>query len=110
MAQVTVTINNRDYQVACDVGQEDHLSRLGVYIDKRAKEMTAAVGEIDDKRLLVMVSLLIADELSDQYADMDSLKADAGIAARMETEESLCQAIDTLAERIESIAERLEED
>ena len=109
MPQVNVTINNRDYQIACDEGQEEHLSRLGVYIDKRAREMTASVGEIGDSRLLVMVSLLIADELSDQYAEMDSMKTDAGVAARMETEESLCQAIDALAERIESIADRLEQ-
>ncbi|MBT3238594.1 MAG: cell division protein ZapA [Rhodospirillaceae bacterium] len=110
MGQVTVTINNRDYQVACDEGQEEHLERLGSYIDKRAKELTAAVGDVGDSRLLVMVNLLIADELSDQYAEIDSLKKNAGVAARAETDENLSQAFEALAERIESIAERLEQD
>lgn len=110
MSQVTVTINNRDYQVACDAGQEEHLSRLGEYVDKRARELTAAVGQVGDARLLVMVSLLVADELSDLYADIESMKTDAGIAARMDTDQNLCQAFDSLAERIESIAERLEQD
>lgn len=110
MPQITITVNNRDYQIACDDGQEEHLARLGTYIDKRARELTAAVGQIGDSRLLVMVSLLIADELSDLYADMESLKTDTGVAARMETDQNLCQAFDVLAERIENIAERLEQD
>jgi cell division protein ZapA len=71
MAQLTVTINGRNYQVACDDGQEAHLARLGTYIDNRVKELVAAVGQVGDARLLVMVSLLLADELSDAYSSLD---------------------------------------
>jgi len=109
LAQVTVTINGRDYQVACDDGQESHLQRLGQYVDKRAGELTAAVGTVDASRLLVMTSLLLADELSDLYAEMESLKADAGVAARMEADEILSESIENLALRIETIAESLEQ-
>ena len=48
MAQVTVSINERDYQVGCDDGQEAHVFRLGVYIDKRVGELVAAVGNVGD--------------------------------------------------------------
>ncbi|MEX2310961.1 MAG: cell division protein ZapA, partial [Rhodospirillales bacterium] len=34
MAQVTVTINDRRYNIACDDGQEAHLARLGAYVDR----------------------------------------------------------------------------
>ena len=60
MAHVTVTINGRQYQVACDDGQEAHLSRLGKYVDNRVQELVAAVGQAGDARLLVMVSLLLS--------------------------------------------------
>ena len=50
MVQVTVTINGRDYQVACDDGQEAHLTRLGSYVDNRMGELSAAVGQIGDAR------------------------------------------------------------
>ena len=39
MAQVDVTINGRDYQIACDDGQEAHLVQLGEYVDRRVKEL-----------------------------------------------------------------------
>lgn len=110
MAQVAVTINGRKYQIVCDDGQEAHLSRLGTYVDKRVGELVAAVGKVDEKQLLVMVSLLMADELSDAYAELDVARtADKGVVARLSAEESLSANIEDLANRIENIAERLEQ-
>lgn len=108
MAQVTVTVNGRRYPISCDDGQEAHLARLGAYIDKRVGELVAAVGQVGDAQLLVMVSLLIADELSDAYTDLDSLKSDDDAAARADAEDRVADLMDRLAQRVERIAERLE--
>ncbi len=110
MAQVTVTINERRYTVACDDGQEAHLTRLGDYIDRRVGELVAAVGQIGDAKLLVMVSLLIADELSDAYTEMETLRSGGkGAAAAAETDRRLGDSLEQLAAKIEHIAERLEQ-
>lgn len=110
MAQVTVSILGRSYDVACDDGQEAHLSRLGTYVDKRINELVAAVGDVGEARLLVMVSLLLADELSDVYSELEVARsADAGATALLSAEDALSANIENLAERIEVIAERLEQ-
>lgn len=110
MGQVNVEINSRKYQIACDDGQEAHLSRLGSYVDNRIGELVAAVGQIGDARLLVMVSLLVADELFDAYAELEvARKADDGAPALLSAEGKLCTKLDSLAGRIESIAESFEE-
>jgi len=109
MAQISVTINNRKFDIACDDGQEAHLARLAAYVDKRIGELVAAVGQIGDARLLVMSSLLIADELSDAYADMEALRAAKAGTAVGELEERIGGAIDVLADRLEHIAERVEQ-
>ena len=110
MAQVTVTINGQKYQIVCNDYQEAQLSRLGTYVDNRVGELVAAVGKVDEAQLLVMVSLLMADELSDAYAELDVARtADKGVAAIMSAEESLSADIEDLANRIENIAERLEQ-
>ena len=109
MAQVTVTINERKYTVACDDGQEAHLTRLGDYIDRRVGELVAAVGQIGDAKLLVMVSLLIADELSDAYSEMETMRSGGkGAAAAAEADQRLGGSLERLAEKIEHVAERLE--
>ena len=105
MTQVSVTINGRNYRIACDDGQEEHLTKLASYVDERVSDLVKAVGQIGDTRLLVMASLLIADELSDSYAEADKLKqaaADGDAAA------ALAADIDTLADQVEAIAARLE--
>ena len=114
MAQVTVTINNRGYQIACDDGQEQHLVKLAGYVDKRVGELTAAMGQIGDMRLLVMASLLIADELADarkaseqaQRSLEDEKRKKASLSP--EAEAALADGFEALAQRIEEIAARLE--
>lgn len=110
MGQVTVSINGRKYQIACDDGQEAHLTRLGGYVDKRISELVASIGQIGDARLLVMASLLVADELSDAYAELETLHSgDEGATARLDAEEALGSSIESLAMRLEDIAEGLEQ-
>lgn len=110
MPQVNVTINGRRYEIACDDGQEAHLMRLGAYVDKRVKEMVAAVGQVGDARLLVMCSLLLADELADIYSEVEKMKVtNKSAAARMDAEDVLTDGLENLASRIEGLAARLEQ-
>ena len=75
MAHVAVRINGRAYQVACEDGQEEHLEKLAAYIDQRVGELVREVGQVGDARLLVMASLIIADELADAYDELEELRA-----------------------------------
>jgi cell division protein ZapA len=110
VSRVSVTINARTYNIACDDGQEDNLTRLGEYVDRRIGQLAAAVGQVGDDRLLVMVSLLIADELSDAIEQLEALRgADGDASRRVEAEEALFAHVESVAERIEDIAARLEQ-
>jgi cell division protein ZapA len=104
MAKISVTINKRKFEIACDDGQEAHLVRLSQYVDRRVDELVAAVGQVGDARLLVMASLLVADELSEIYTELDTLREDQ----RGRTPSPAASDLDRLAQRIENIAERLE--
>ncbi|MBT3558036.1 MAG: cell division protein ZapA [Rhodospirillales bacterium] len=114
MAQVDVSINGRVYTVACGDGEETHLIELGRMVDERVSQLTGAVGQIGDAKLLVMASLLIADEMSDisrQLADMESASGNtpSGSNAGADTDDELiAQGLENIAERIEGIADRLE--
>ena len=66
MAQVTITINSREYGIACGDGQEAHIIKLSRLLDEKAKLLTAGNGQINENMLLAMIGLLLADELEDQ--------------------------------------------
>jgi cell division protein ZapA len=105
MAQITVTINGRNYPVACNEGEEQRIEELGRYIDAKVKTFAHELGQIGESRLLVLAALVLADELADAQAGSGAPRPgngaglDDGVAAA---------GIENLAQRIESIAARLE--
>lgn len=108
MAQVDVAINGKSYRIACDDGQEDHLLQLAAFVDQRIQELVASVGQVGDARLLVMASLLISDELSETFSNLNSVDDNGAVDAVSEAEQVLTQTTEALAQRIELIAEKLE--
>ncbi|MEE8171418.1 MAG: cell division protein ZapA [Alphaproteobacteria bacterium] len=117
MAQLSVTIHGRNYPIVCDDGQEEHATRLATYIDKRASEIANTVGQVSEGRLLVMTCLLIADELTEAFDEMERLQVEAKnseVTIRSETRESMeakvAPVVESLAVRIENIAAGLKSD
>lgn len=117
MATVTVSINGRNYRMACDDGQEEHLARLAQNLDQRIAQLRRDFGEIGDMRLTVMAALTIADELTEQRSQMrrveDELAAlhDARVVAAdhaRTTEKAIAAAFNSAAERIEKLAKALD--
>ena len=105
VAQVSITIHGRQYQIACDDGQAAHLTRLGRYLDERASDLIAATGAISEPLLLVMTSLLVADELADTVAELESLSAQAKNGVE---NADFVAALDAVRARVEEVAARLE--
>ena len=112
MGQVAITINGNNYQIACDEGQEERLTRLGAYVDERTVELVNSVGDVSDMRLMVMASLMVADKLFDATAEVEKLRAEAAKSKRKampaKPDESLAPLVNAVAERIEDIADNLE--
>jgi len=117
MATVLVSINGRNYRMACDDGQEEHLTRLAKSFDQRISELRRDFGEIGDMRLTVMAALTIADELSesreqvgrveDEFAALQDARTSAADHART-TERAIAAAFNAAAERIEKLARALD--
>ncbi len=104
MAQVSIQINGRDYLIACEDGEEKHLVFLADYVNRQVEGLVESVGQVGEARLLLMASLLLADELAEASQELEDLKADAGIAGDAVAPVDLAK----LTERIEDIAARLE--
>jgi cell division protein ZapA len=116
MPLVQVVVNGREYQVACDDGQEERLKELAQLFDKRVQALASSVGQVGDSRLLLMAGLVLADELSTAIAksadrDREIVSLRTKLASSAETlekaEAGITQLLDQAASRIESIAARV---
>ena len=72
MPEIVVNINDQDYAIVCDPGEENHLKQLSSRIDFKVRELTKRFGKIGETRLMVMASLLIADEIHDLNQKLSS--------------------------------------
>jgi cell division protein ZapA len=108
MAQVSVTVNGRKYEISCDDGQETHLFRLAEEVDRRIASLVASVGQVGEARLLVLLSLLLTDELEEHKKELEATRAGASPDSHMTAVDgSVGEELRGLAERIEAMAERL---
>lgn len=113
MAEVSVEINGRKFRMACEDGQETHLSSLAARFNRYIDEYKGTFGEIGDNRLVVMAGIAVVDELAEAEKKLDQLRTELGavtkagndVAAEAEAMETKFSAkLSDVARRIESIA------
>jgi cell division protein ZapA len=116
MTQVSVTINGRQFRMACEDGQEVHLMNLARELDARIGALRSKFGEIGDTRLTVMAAITVADELAEAATRIKRLEEEIAAlqSAQVATSDhnkaaqaAIASALGAAAERVESITKRL---
>lgn len=103
MATVDIHVQGRSYTLNCDDGQEHRLRQVAQYLDRRLNDAARAAAAPNDTRILVLTSILIADELADARDAIDGLRRRID-----EVEARAASALERVAKRIEDVAGQLE--
>jgi cell division protein ZapA len=116
MSHINVTINGRQYRMACEEGQEVRLLKLAESLESRVDELRGKFGEIGDARLTVMAALTVCDELLDasqrmraleeELENLRNVRAAATDRART-TQIAVANALNAAADRIEKTTQVL---
>ncbi len=123
MPEVKVTIGGRDFDVACQQGEEHFLRAAAGMLDTEAQVIMGQIGRMPESRMLLMAGLMLADKtasMEDQLRlaqeKLDALEAEIASLranpAKVEVPVIPAQVSETLAEiaaRAEALAERVEE-
>ena len=110
MSHINVTINGRQYRMACEEGQEVRLLKLAENLETRIQSLRGKFGEIGDARLTVMAALTACDELVDAGNRIRTLEQEltelrdfrnAAVERARLTQTAVVNALNAAAERIE---------
>jgi cell division protein ZapA len=110
MNHINVTINGRQYRMACEEGQENRLRKLAETLEQRIATLRGKFGEIGDARLTVMAALTVCDELVEADTRIRGLEEDlarlsdgrtAAVDRAKATQTAIANALTAAAERIE---------
>jgi cell division protein ZapA len=116
VSHINVTINGRQYRMACEEGQEARLLRLAESLESRVESLRGKFGEIGDARLTVMAALTACDELLDANSrirmleeELDALRNVRVVAAdrARAMQIAVANALNSAADRIEKTTQVL---
>ena len=100
MARVTLEIGGNSWPVNCRDGEEAQVRKLGQMLDERWAQAQRAAGDAGSFRIMLLIALMLADELSDAQEKAMTLEAPA----------SDDPALTEIAEHLEKLANALERD
>ncbi|MFP1645715.1 cell division protein ZapA [Pontitalea aquivivens] len=123
MAELKITIGGREFEVACQDGEEHFLRTAAGMLDAEASVLIGQIGRMPEARMLLMAGLMLADKtagMEDQLREAEArlAAAEAALAEaranpiRAEVPVIPAEVTESLAEiaaRAEALADRVEE-
>lgn len=127
MPEIKVSIGGREYDVACQVGEENFLRAAAAMLDAEAAVLGPQSARLPESRVLLMAGLMLADKtagMDDQVREMQARLADrdaeieelrAGRGGQADPVEvavlpgAVLDMMSALAARAESLADEAEE-
>ena len=116
MSEIDVLIGGRNFNVACQEGEELFLRAAAAMLDAEARPLVAQMGRLPEARMLLMSALMLADKTAAYEEEIRALKKQ--LAQTPKEAKSVEIAVipphipETLAEiaaRAEAIAARIED-
>ncbi|MEJ0061957.1 MAG: cell division protein ZapA [Alphaproteobacteria bacterium] len=92
MPRINISLYGRDYQLACEPGQERRVAQLAALVEEKMRAVAAHAGNTTEPRLFMLACMMMADELLDLR--------DAKHGMRLEEEDELMTAIAQMQERV----------
>ena len=74
MANVSIKFNNKEFLLACEDGQEEHLEELLVQINKKFNSLKNDLGNLGENKLLLITAVKIMDEYYETKKKVDQKK------------------------------------
>ena len=112
MAEITVSVNSRPFQVVCRDGEETQVSQLAEDLAARVAGIKKGNEKAGDSHLLVLVGLVLCNDVRDLKRELEAVRQEITEAGRSrealsvrvnEIEDVLSEALNAAAEKIEAI-------
>jgi cell division protein ZapA len=112
MAEITVSVNSRPFQVVCRDGEETQVSQLAEDLAALVAGIKKGNEKAGDSHLLVLAGLVLCNDVRDLKRELEAVRQEITEAGRSrealsvrvnEIEDVLSEALNAAAEKIEAI-------
>ena len=126
MPEIKISIGGRQFDVACQEGEESYLHSAAKMLDDEAQVLADAVGRMPEARMLLMAGLMLADktasvedkilevraELAEREAELEGLRNVVVEPERIKVPvvpQSVTDTLQEIAARAESLAAEVDD-
>ncbi|KPQ08567.1 MAG: cell division protein ZapA [Rhodobacteraceae bacterium HLUCCA12] len=124
MPEETITIGGKEFEVACQEGEEHFLQAAARMLDGEARTLMDQIGRLPEARMLLMAGLMLADKTAGTEDRVRALEQELEAAraeiqrlrgaepARVEVPvipQDVAESMAELAARAEALADQLDE-
>ena len=74
MANVSIKFNNKEFLLACEDGQEEHLEELLIQINQKFNNLKNDLGNLGENKLLLITAVKVMDEYYETKKKVDQKK------------------------------------
>ena len=74
MANVSIKFNNKEFLLACEDGQEEHLEELLIQINQKFNSLKNDLGNLGENKLLLITAIKVMDEYHETKKKVDRKK------------------------------------
>jgi cell division protein ZapA len=78
MPEIKVSIGGREFEVACQPGEEHFLKSAAQLLDNEATVLSSQIGRLPEARMLLMSGLMLADKTAGMEEQMRALEDKLG--------------------------------
>ena len=120
MPEIKLSIGGRDFQVACQEGEENFLTDAANLLNSESQKLVSQLGRLSESRMLLMAGLMLADRMINleksinerekqiEQKEIDLDKSISAVKAASDSKPAFANEISDLlantAKRLESVA------
>ena len=120
MPELKLSIGERDFEVACQEGEENFLTEAANLLNAESQKLVSQLGRLSESRMLLMAGLMLADKMinaekslneRERQIEQKEIELERSIsAARVATESKpafaseICDLLSKTAARLEKVA------
>ena len=117
MPEIKLSIGGRDFEVACQEGEENFLTDAANLLNSESQKLVSQLGRLSESRMLLMAGLMLADRMINaekSFAEREVLikqretELDKALSAAKATSESKPAFANEISDLLSKTATRLE--
>ena len=108
MAQVIISINNREYPIACENGQEARIMQLSHILEQKAQMLKDFSGRISESMFLAMIGILVADDLFEARKTASQAATQPQTPPAPVTDEQVSRRLNSILQKLQDLSAKIE--